>query len=39
MVVSRKDKRTDVTSTTRSISSDRRIVIVIVSVFFFASII
>jgi len=35
MVVSRKDKRTDVTSTTPSISSDRRIVIIIVSVFFF----
>ncbi len=35
MVVSRKDKRTDVTSTTPSISSDKRIVIVIVSVFFF----
>jgi ATP-dependent Zn protease len=35
MVVSRKEKRTDVTSTTPSISSDRRIVIVIVSVFFF----
>ncbi len=35
MVVSRKDKRTDVTSTTPSISSDRRIVIVIMSVFFF----
>ncbi len=34
-VVSRKDKRTDVTSTTPSISSDRRIVIVIVTVFFF----
>jgi hypothetical protein len=33
MVVSRKDKRTHVTSTTPSISSDRRIVIV--SVFFF----
>ncbi len=35
MVVSRKDKRTDVTSTTPNISSDRRIVIVIVNVFFF----
>jgi uncharacterized membrane protein len=35
MVVSRKDKRTDVTSTTPNISSDMRIVIVIVSVFFF----
>jgi hypothetical protein len=35
MVVSRKDKRTDVTSTTPNISLDRRIIIVIVSVFFF----
>ncbi len=35
LVVSRKDKRTDVTSTTPSISSDKRIVIVIMSVFFF----
>jgi len=35
LVMSRKDKRTDVTSTTPSISLDRRIVIVIVNVFFF----
>jgi ATP-dependent Zn protease len=35
MVVSKKDKKTDVTSTTPNISLDRRIVIVIVSVFFF----
>ncbi len=35
MVMSRKDKRADVTSTTPNISSDMRIVIVIVSVFFF----